>query len=104
MPTKYKTSVSTKGPFFQGDPTKKWADNKRAFMERWAEMGEADVRGRLRAGQASRYPLGMGLGRVSDHVRGRVVSLTGKHWKATGVVSVNTSGLSDAKAIKVMAA
>jgi hypothetical protein len=104
MPVKFKTSVSTKGPFFQGDPLKKWADNKREFMERWAEMGAKDVRGRLVAGQSGRYPLGMGLGRVSDHVHGRVVSLEGKHWKATAVVSVNNRGFTKAQGIKLMAA
>lgn len=104
MPVKYRTTITMSGPFFRGDPRKKFAENKRSFMEQLAEIGEADVVGQLRAGQGDRYPLGMGLGRVADHVHGRVESLSGKHWKATAVVSINNRGLSKAQGIKLMAA
>jgi len=97
-------SVDLSGPFFQGDPGAKLGDNIRRMMAGLAEEGQRLVMGELRAGESSRQALGMGLGRVSDHVRGRVKSLTGKQWKASAVISVNNSGLSAAQGIKLMAA
>jgi hypothetical protein len=105
MAVPYKTTIKTTGPFFKGDPLKKWADNKQAFMARWAEMGEADVRGRLIAGQSRRAPLrGITPNRVSGHVVGRVRSLSGKDWRATAVVSINNRGFSTAQGVRLMAA
>ena len=72
------TTISLKGPFFQADPARTFRQNVRVMMRAVAAEGEADVKAQLRAGESQRYPLGMGMGRVSHHVVGRVASLTGK--------------------------
>lgn len=98
------TTISLKGPFFRADPAKSFRSNVRTMMAAVAAEGEADVKAQLRAGESSRYPLGMGMGRVSRHVVGRTRSLTGKPWMVSAVVSVNNSGFSKAQGIKLMAA
>jgi hypothetical protein len=102
----FKTELKKTGVFFTVDVEKVWQRNVQDFMAKVAEKGEADVRGQMRAGEPSRYPLGGGLrpNRVSGHVVGRTVSLAGKQWKKTAVVSVNNSGLTKAQGIKLMAA
>jgi hypothetical protein len=94
------------GPFFTGDPVKKFAENKRDFMEAVAEAAAADVRQQLAAGQGGRAPISSGVSpaRVSEHVVGRVRSLSGKEWKATAVVSINNRGHSRAQGVALMAA
>lgn len=104
--TKFATSISTKGPFFTADIRKTVAENKRAFLDEVATAGQEDVRAQLRAGESGRAVLGGGISpaRVSGHVHGRVISLTGKHWVATAKVSVNNVGFSRKQGIKLMAA
>lgn len=104
MPAGYKSSIKMTGPFFQGDPGKKFKDNVREFMGALAAEGEKDVRGQLASGEGGRASLRLGLGRVSQHVVGRTKALTGKQWKATAVVSVNNTGLAKGQAIRLMAA
>lgn len=100
----YKTTIKKDGPFFQGDPAKKFQANVEAMMKGYAEAGEADVIGQLRSGEGGRAEVSHGVGRVSDYVHGRVASLNGKHWHRTAVVSVNNHGLSREQGIALMAA
>jgi hypothetical protein len=98
--------VDFKGPFFTRDPVKTYQANVRDLMDKLAAEGERDVKLQMQAGQASRYPLGGGIrpGRVSAHVVGRTVSLKGKQWAQTAVVSVRNQGFTKKQAIKLMAA
>lgn len=106
MALKYKTQIKRDGPFFRGDPAKKFDQNVQAFMEGYAEAGEADVIGQLQTGEGGRMPISNGVrpDRVSGHVVGRVRALGGKHWHRTAVVSVNNVGLSRQQGIALMAA
>lgn len=101
---KHATTIDLSGPFFERDPALTFRRNVRELMDQIAEAGESDVKAQLAQGQSSRYPLGMGLGRVSVHVVGRTQSLAGKRWAVTAVVSPRTTGLDAKRAIKVMAA
>lgn len=87
-------TVRFEGPFFTGNPIDKLADNTRDVMEQIAEWGEARVKERI--GSA-------GSGRTRNSYRGRVVSLGGKKWRRTAVISPNTTGLSAKEAISLMA-
>ena len=90
------------GPFFTGDPGKKFAANVRDFMATVAKAGEADVRARMAStrrtsrGKRNHDP-------TQTYVRGRVRSLSGKPWRAYAVVSPVPGG-SRAHAVSVMAA
>lgn len=94
------------GAFFERDVKKTVEQNISALMESLAETGERDVTMQLKAGQSSRWPLGGGVrpGRVSGHVVGRVVSRTGKRWRATAKVSIRNEGFTPKQAVKLMAA
>jgi len=96
--------VDLSGPLFQRDPGKTLRGNIRKMMAGVAAEGERIVRENLRAGQAGRAPISALGDRVADHAIGRVTSLTGKHWMATAVVSVNNSGFSPKQGISLMAA
>lgn len=101
----YKTTIKKTGPFFEGDPLKKWDANVQALMAGYAKEGEADVVGQLRSGESGRAEVSNGVGRVSDYIHGRVASLGGKRWHRTAVVSVNNHGLlSKQQGIALMAA
>lgn len=94
-----------RGPFFQGDAGRKFRENIQAWLEQIAEEGEDVVRAALSAGSGSRATIRRIPGdRVAEHVHGRVRSLTGKHWLANAVISVNNSGLSAPAGISLMAA
>lgn len=82
-----------RGPFFQGDPGRRFRENARISMRQVARDGARRAIALLRAGQGRRRPLSFG-GRVADHVIGRTASLSGNAWKVTAVVSVNAAGLS----------
>jgi hypothetical protein len=77
------------GPFFRKDPGATFRQNVRAMMDAVAEEGEKDVRAQLEAGNAGRAPVRhWGSQHSSEFVRGRTVSLTGKRWAVTAVVSL----------------
>ena len=102
---RFKTSIDLSGPFFTGDPAKKFQQNVMDLMDVIAEQGEADVAGQMRASQAGRKPMrGMNPPRVSGWVIGRTRALAGKRWRQTAVVSVNNRGLSREDGVRLMAA
>jgi len=101
---KFASTITFDGPFFEKDPTKTFRQNIRELMDEIAAAGESDVKAQLQQGQGDRYPLGMGLGRVSMHVVGRTKNLSGKRWAVTAIVSPRTAGMSPKQAVKVMAA
>lgn len=70
--------LDVSGPFFQGDPSKRFLENVRAMMQGVAEEGERAVR--------SIYPVGP-TGHGKGGVIGRVKSLTNKPWYFTAVIS-----------------
>lgn len=73
-----KLEVDLSGPFFRGDPSKKYLENLQRMLEGIAEEGERTIK--------SVYPVGpTGDGKAG--VVGRVKSLTGKRWLASAVVS-----------------
>jgi len=100
-----KLSVELSGPFFQRDPARTMGENIQAMLEGLAEEGEGLVRTVLTAGESSRAPIArIPSDRVSEHVVGRVHSLSGKHWTSTAIISVNNSGFSRSQGISLMAA
>lgn len=104
---KIASTIDVSGPFFTNDPRKTFRQNARVMLAAIAAEGEADVKVQLVSAQGVRsplrYPTARGI-RVSDHVVGRVKSLSGKPWQVTAVVSVNASGASTRQAIGLMAA
>jgi hypothetical protein len=98
-------SVELTGPFFQRDPGLTLRGNIERMMQGIAEEGERSARDAFRSTEGARAPISYGQGRVADHVIGRVVSRTGKKWRASAVVSVNTlHGFSPRDAVAIMAA
>lgn len=99
------TGLRFSGPFFQRDPRASFQANRLLFMERMAEIGEAEVRRRI-AGAPRRTP---GPSYSGMFIRGRVKAAdSGKRWRATAVISayggIVEAGLSKADAIQVQAA
>lgn len=94
-------TISLEGPFFEGDPAKTLAENIRDFLAKTAEEGEHDVKTQIQsvAGQMPHY-----TGWTTATVTGRVVSLKGKQWRKTAVVSTSTAGMSAKDAIRTKAA
>ncbi len=93
------------GPFFEKDPALTFRQNVRGLMDQIADIGEADVKAQLTAGQSTRAPMRLVTpNRVAAHVVGRTKNLAGQRWAVTAVVSVNNSGLSKAQGIQLMAA
>lgn len=101
---KIATTIDLSGPFFTKDVTKTLNENIVLMLEAVAEEGELDVRDQLVATQEGRLPISRLGDRVSDHVRGRVVSLASKHWQRTAVISVNNSGFGPYEGRSLMAA
>lgn len=78
------TQVELVGPFFRVDPRKTFRQNARVLLQAVAEEGEKNVKAR------APYYTGRGgdpNAHIRDHIRGRVVSLRGKPWALTSVVS-----------------
>lgn len=96
--------VKFSGPFFQGDPGKKFADNVKGFMAEVAKAGEADVKARMASTPRLTARRPAGDRRTESYVVGRVRSLSGKPWRAYAVVSPSTQVLGRAEAISVRAA
>lgn len=65
------------GPFFQGDPGRKVADNLHDFM--------ADVI--YRASEVARAAAPYHRGELISHIQGRMSSRAGRRWRVTGIVS-----------------
>lgn len=86
--------IEYSGPFFTADPSKTFRRNVRDLMQTIADEGEAYAK--------SQTPTKTGATR--DRITGRTRSLTGRAWAVTAVVSVNTAGLSRARAISARAA
>lgn len=99
-----KSTIDLSGPFFAADFGRVYGKNVERMMEAFAREGEADVRNTLRAGEAGRAPIRQLGDHTSAHAVGRVESLSGKHWHAFAVVSVNNSGFSAKQGISLMAA
>lgn len=103
--TKTATVISLEGPFFEKDPVKTFRQNVRVLMDNTAELGEADVKAKLRQGEPRRLPMrGIQPERISGHVIGRTSNLAGKRWAVSAVVSVNKSGSSKRQGTTLMAA
>lgn len=99
----FKTSITRDGPFFRVDPRATFRANVRRLIAAVVAEGERDVQGQLRVGEAGRAPV-RGVGRVADHVVGRTKAITGREWEVSGVVSVNTAGMTRAHAVATRAA
>lgn len=103
--TRIVTAISLEGPFFTKDPAKTFRQNVRVLMDEIAELGEADVKAKLRQGEPARRAMrGIQPDRVSAHVIGRTQNLAGKRWAVSAVVSVNNRGFSPKQGITLMAA
>ena len=104
------TTLTTKGPFFQADPSRTFRQNVRVMMAAVAAEGESDVKAQLKAGESQRYPLGGGIkpGRVSGHVVGlgpiSKLSRTRREGGLAAVVFVNNTGFTKKQGTKLMAA
>lgn len=85
--------ITLEGPFFARQPSRTFRQNIRVFMDRVAQVGEAEVKRRL-----------LTDGREGAHtepfVLGRTRSLSGRRWACTARVSVSTQGLSAPQAIR----
>lgn len=106
MTTRITSKIDFSGPFFQRDPNKQFAENVRDYLQEVVDMAAADVRQQLQAGESGRAPI-RAIGpraRVSQFIRGRVESLTGKPWRYHGVVSPDRTGLDAKQAIALYAA
>lgn len=103
MPAKFKTTITTKGPFFDHDPAKTFMENVHTMMVALASEGAKDVHGQLRQGQGNRAPIRKLSDRVADHVGGELRKApTGPGFSA--VILVINRGLSKPEAISMMAA
>ena len=87
--------VELSGPFFTRDPRKTLRANIRAYMDRIAEVGEAEIARRMTGSREANATRG--------HVWGRTSSVTGKRWAVTARVSVDTRGLDKQQAVRRMA-
>lgn len=88
-----KTGLQFDGPFFVRDPVKTYRQNLRLYMERIAQIGEAEVRRRV-AGAPRRSP---GPSYSGQYIRGRVRPIKGgPQWATTAVVSA-AGGIAEAK-------
>lgn len=104
MPSRFKSSITKTGAFFEVDVKRTLRENARKMIEGVVAEGKDDVVGQLQAGEGQRFRVRRGGGRVSDRVVARVTSEHGKPWAVTGVVSVSPAGLSAPEAISLMAA
>ena len=88
-------SIELSGPFFAADPSKTYRANIRAYQDRVAAVGEAEVRARLLPGRSADA--------VRDRIRGRTSSMGGRRWTTYAVISADTSDLDAAGARRAMA-
>lgn len=97
-------TIDLSGPFFQKDPALTLRGNIQRMMAALAEEGEKSARDAFGQSESSRQPISLLGDRVSAHVKGRVVSLAGKQWRASAVVSINNSGFAASQGVSLMAA
>jgi len=102
--TRSTVNVDFSGPFFRSDPEKTIMENVHKMMVGIADEGAKAARAGLSTGSGGRALIRELGDRVSDHVIGRVASLSGKRWAAAAVVQVDQSGYSEREAKSLMAA
>lgn len=88
---KISSHIDASGPFFTKSVEGTLAENVMAMMEGLAREGEADLRQQFAQGESARAELSFG-GRVSEHVKGRVRSLTDAPWHRWAVISPERTG------------
>lgn len=93
--------VDFSGPFFIRDPKLTVRANIRDMLDRLVEEMERDVKAQMDSKSSS---MKSWTGWSRDHVRGRTHSLAGRRWGLNAVVSMDTSGMSAADAIRTQAA
>jgi hypothetical protein len=106
MAAKPALTVTSKasGPFFAHDPVKTFGENVTRQIQAVTDAAARSVATQLRIGQGGRQPVSRIGGRVADRVIGRMHSLDGKAWRATGRVSLDASGLSPVDRLALFAA
>lgn len=107
MPNSITGRITFSGKFFTvRDPGQTIKDNIRDYLLEIAREAEADVRAAMRAGESGRRAVRLieRDARVSQYVRGRVQSLSGRPWQYHAVVSPDRTGLSRPAAIALFAA
>lgn len=92
MASRRRLGIELEGPFFQRDPARTCRANIRDFMDRVAEIGEAEVKRRLDSGSSAAA--------TRPYVVGRTRALSGRRWQCTARISVSTAGLTRAAAIQ----
>jgi hypothetical protein len=95
------TKIEFSGDFFRRDPGKTLRGNVAELMSGLASWMEDTVQTEIQ-GQAGAMPAYTGYTR--NHVVGRTESIAGKPWRATAVVSANSSGMSRHEAVRTKAA
>jgi hypothetical protein len=100
---KFKTSITQRGPFFQGDPGKTFAGNVHEMMLALAREGRADVVGQLEQGQGQRAEVRLLKDRVADHVVGELRRAPPGS-KYTAVIFIRNKGFTATEAKSLMAA
>lgn len=99
--------IELEGPFFRArDPSQTIRDNIRDWLVDIAREMEGEVVDQMRSGEAARQPV-RALGRdarVSEHIRGRVESLSRKPWHYWAVVSADQTGMNAREAVALQAA
>jgi len=93
--------LTLSGPFFEKDPRKTFRQNVRLMMEKLAAEAQADVQAEMgsRSGSMPNW-----TGWSQEHVKGRVVSVGGKAWAVSLVVSEGTQGMTRSEAVRTLAA
>jgi hypothetical protein len=94
------SGIQLEGPFFEVDVTRTVYENAHQLALRMAEVGQAEAR--MRAYAAPRRTAGPSFS--AGLIRGRAVALGGRRWAVSAVISADTTGLDQARAIRVQAA
>lgn len=97
--TRFRSSISLKGAFFQHDPARTFVENLHEMARAMADEGAVDVAARMRG---SRAPISLVGGEVADLVTPMVKG--GGLAPTTVVVLVRSRGLSAKESIAVRAA
>lgn len=93
------SGIALEGPFFEVDLAQTMQANAHRFVERVAQVGEAEAR--ARAAAAPRRTAGPSYS--AGMIRGRTVALSGRRWAVTAVISADTTGLDQPTARRVQA-